>query len=176
LNLPVISRRASQMTEGDLLGLPVIQDSITHFAPPEWFQAACKDPCVLFIDELDRAPAGVRQGFFELADSRRLAGNNLHPETLIFSAINGGHNENRYDTFVLDPAEADRWTVFDLAPTVEDWVAWGRKNSKIQQGILDFIVEYPTHLEHKGEFEPGKKYPSRRSWHRFNDACTLCIC
>ena len=31
LNLPVIDRRLSQMTEGDILGLPELTDGITRF-------------------------------------------------------------------------------------------------------------------------------------------------
>jgi len=35
LNLPVVERRASQMTEGDLVGLPTIADDSTQFNPPD---------------------------------------------------------------------------------------------------------------------------------------------
>ena len=37
--IEVVERRASQMTEGDLVGLPVITDSSTTFNPPDWFKA-----------------------------------------------------------------------------------------------------------------------------------------
>ena len=35
LGLPVVERRASQMTEGDLVGLPTIDAGSTRFNPPE---------------------------------------------------------------------------------------------------------------------------------------------
>ena len=43
VGLPVVERRASQMTEGDLVGLPVIDDGAgtTTFNPPDWFKSAC---------------------------------------------------------------------------------------------------------------------------------------
>jgi len=35
--------------------------------------------------------------------------------------------------------------------------------------LWDFINQNRMHLEHEGDFEPNKVYPSRRSWQRFND-------
>ena len=111
--LPVVERRASQMTEGDLLGLPSTDGNVTSWNPPEWFKTACETPVVLFLDEVDRATPEVRQGIFELTDSRKLAGFTLHPETLIFAAVNGGEHGEQYQVGEMDPAELDRWTVFD---------------------------------------------------------------
>ena len=90
IGLPVIERRASQMTEGDLLGLPSTDGNVTSWNPPEWYKTACTHPVVLFLDEVDRATVEVRQGIFELTDSRKLAGFALHQDTLIFAAVNGG--------------------------------------------------------------------------------------
>jgi MoxR-like ATPase len=39
-NLPVVERRASQMSEGDLVGLPVISGDTTSWNPPDWFKKA----------------------------------------------------------------------------------------------------------------------------------------
>ena len=62
--LPVVERRASQMTEGDLVGLPSVEGNRTSFNPPDWFKQACEEPVVLFLDEVDRATLEVRQGIF----------------------------------------------------------------------------------------------------------------
>ena len=83
VGLPVVERRASQMTEGDLVGLPVIADNSTTFNPPDWFKKACDEPVILFLDEVDRATLEVRQGIFELTDSRKLNGHTLHQDTLV---------------------------------------------------------------------------------------------
>ena len=85
--LPVVERRASQMTEGDLVGLPSIDGNRTSFNPPDWFKEACEEPSVLFLDEVDRATLEVRQGIFELTDSRKLNGHHLHPDTIVFAGI-----------------------------------------------------------------------------------------
>ena len=173
MTLPVVERRASQMTEGDLLGLPdTAETSIngrkaTTWNAPDWLVTACEQPVVLFLDEVDRATMEVRQGLFELTDSRKINGWRLHPETLIIAAVNGGEHGAQYQVGEMDPAELDRWAVFDVEPTVEDWLKWAKSNVNVV--VWDFINHNHAHLGHQGEFEPNKVYPSRRSWKRFND-------
>jgi len=170
IGFPVVERRASQMTEGDLVGLPKTDGNVTSFCPPDWFKTACEEPVILFLDEVDRATIEVRQGIFELTDSRKLNGHRLHPQTLIFAAINGGEHGQQYQVGEMDPAELDRWTVFDVEPSVEDWLAWA--NNKVDKMSWDFINSNRAHLEHKEDFEPNKVYPSRRSWERLSECLT----
>jgi len=106
-----------------------------------------------------------------LTDSRKLNGWQLHPETLIIAAVNGGEHGAQYQVGEMDPAELDRWTVFDVEPTVEDWLRWAN-DGNVSGIVWDFINQNRTHLEHAGDFEPNKVYPSRRSWKRFNDSAT----
>jgi len=167
LNLPVVERRASQMTEGDLVGLPKTDGDVTSFCPPDWFADAGSRAVLLFLDEVDRAIPEVRQGIFELADSRKIFGNTLHPDTVLVAAVNGGEHGSQYQVGEMDPAELDRWTVFDVEPSVEDWLAWAKTNTT--DIVWDFINQNRSHLEHSDDFEPNKVYPSRRSWKRLND-------
>tara|TARA_S200002703_G_scaffold157213_1_gene164527 strand:- start:1093 stop:2019 length:927 start_codon:yes stop_codon:yes gene_type:complete len=169
--MEVVERRASQMTEGDLVGLPTIENNSTKFNPPDWFKAACDRPVVLFLDEVDRATLEVRQGIFELTDSRKLNGHNLHPDTLVFAAVNGGEHGSQYQVGEMDPAELDRWTVFDIDPTVEDWLSWA-SDADISPEIWNFINQNRAHLEHTDDYEPNKVYPSRRSWERLDQCLT----
>jgi len=171
IGMPVVERRASQMTEGDLVGLPSIEGESTRFNPPDWFKQACDKPVILFLDEVDRATLEVRQGIFELTDSRKLNGYTLHPDTLVFAAINGGEHGDQYQVGEMDPAELDRWTVFDVEPSVEDWLSWASE-TQISGEVWDFVNQNRNHLEHSEDFEPNKVYPSRRSWERLNDCLT----
>ena len=174
--LKVVERRASQMTEGDLVGLPSINGNRTSFNPPDWFKEACENPVILFLDEIDRATVEVSQGIFELTDSRKLNGHYLHPGTIVFAAINGGKHAQQYQVREMDPAELDRWSVFDVEPSIDDWMKWavvaenGVQN--IHSTIVDFLNNDRRHLEHLEEYEPNKKYPSRRSWKRASDVLT----
>ena len=179
LDLPVVERRASQMTEGDLLGMPspemieINGQQASQFRPFAWFIQACTEPVVLFLDEVDRATTEVRQGIFELTDSRKLAGWTLHDDTVVIAAVNGGEHGAQYQVAEMDPAELDRWTVFDIEPTVEDWLTWA-SDKKVEPVVWDFINENRNHLEHaSGNYEPGKVYPSRRSWVRFSETIRI---
>lgn len=172
-SLPVVEIRASQMTEGDLLGLPsphevdINGEKAASLRPFAWLVKACTEPVVLFLDEVDRATTEVRQGFFQLGDSRQINGWKLHPGTVVFGAVNGGVHAAQYQVADMDPAELDRWVTFDVEPSVEDWLNWGK--SEVHAIIWDFVNQNRDHLEHKGEFEPGIVYPSRRSWHRLSN-------
>lgn len=165
--LKVVERRASQMTEGDLIGLPQVEGGATKWLAPDWFKECCENPRLLFLDEVDRAIPEVRQGIMELTDSRKLNGNHLHPQTLVMAAVNGGEHGASYSVGELDPAELDRWVVWDINPTVEDWLTWAKDN--VHPTVVDFINQNRNHLEHLEDVEPNKVYPSRRSWHRLND-------
>ena len=172
-SLPVVEIRASQMTEGDLLGLPSPHDvnvngeSAASLRPFAWLVKACTEPVVLFLDEVDRATTEVRQGFFQLGDSRQINGWKLHPGTVVFGAVNGGVHAAQYQVADMDPAELDRWVTFDVEPSIEDWLSWGK--DEVHPIVWDFINQNRDHLEHKAEFEPGVVYPSRRSWHRLSN-------
>jgi len=167
MDLPVVERRASQMTEGDLVGLPRTDGNVTSFCPPDWLDECCNHARILFLDEVDRAIPEVRQGIFELTDSRKIFGNYLHPDTVVIAAVNGGEHGSQYQVGEMDPAELDRWTVFDVEPSTEDWLAWAKDNTETV--VWDFINQNRSHLEHGEDFEPNKVYPSRRSWKRLSD-------
>ena len=149
--LPVVERRASQMTEGDLLGLPDTADTdidgrkATTWNAPDWLVTACTQPVVLFLDEVDRATMEVRQGLFELTDSRKINGWHLHADTLIIAAVNGGEHGAQYQVGEMDPAELDRWTVFDVEPSAEDWLKWA--NGKVDSVLWDFVNMNRAHME-----------------------------
>lgn len=165
---PIIDRRASQMADaGELIGLPFIEGETTDFRQMKWFHEACIKPIILFFDEIDRANKDVRNALFELNDSRKLYGHTLHPDTVLFGCVNSGVGDNRYQVSDMDPAEQDRWTTFDLLEPVQGWLS--HTKSFIAPDIHDFIRMNNGHLEHNGDFDSNKVYPSRRSWCRFDE-------
>jgi|6_EtaG_2_1085325.scaffolds.fasta_scaffold00112_7 hypothetical protein len=169
LSMPVIDRRLSQMTEGDIIGLPELTDGITRFAPVDWFVRACNEPVVLFFDELNRATIEVQQCAFQIVLDRELNGHKLHPETRVYTAINEG---SEYQVTDMDPALLRRFFVATLEPTTEDWLVWA-EGAGVDDVITSFIKKYPTHLRHDGELQPGKVYPNPASWDRLGQS--LCF-
>ena len=169
LGLPVIDRRLSQMSEGDMIGLPSTDGEVTRFNPPDWYKDACRKPTVLFLDELNRATPEVMQAAFQIVLDRELNGWKLHPKTRVFAAVNASA---AYTVNEMDPALLDRFYTVDLTPTSEDWLVWARGDGKLAEFVVDFIAQDEKWLDAPRDSEPGKVTPSRRSWERLSKALT----
>jgi hypothetical protein len=170
----LIDRRLSQVSEGDIIGLPSTNGEVTRFNPPDWYKRACDNPCYLFLDELNRATPEVMQAAFQIVLDRELNGWKLHPQTRVLSAINAS---SAYNVNEVDPALLDRFWVIDLKPDEQDWLDWGRTENESKQNrsncisvITDFIAENKKWLDPPVNAEPGKVHVSRRSWERLSDA------
>lgn len=172
-SLPLIDKRLSQLSEGDMIGLPELKDGTTRFAHPDWFVDACERPVALFFDEINRALPEVMQAAFQIVLDRELNGRKLHKGTRIFAAIN---NSSIYQVNEMDPALLDRFWTIDLEPTLEDWVAWARlpkgdDGGGIHPFLIDFVLTNKTCLEPSPKANPGSVEPSRRSFERGDEVC-----
>lgn len=158
--------RLSLFTEGDLIGVPdhkrIADTGVTTFAPPDWLHIACTEPCILFLDEINRASPGVQNSAFQLVLDREVKGMRLHPETLVFAAIN---DAPEYSVNEMDPALLDRFVTYDLVPSVADWITWAT-DSGLDDCAIDFIRQHPEHLRPTKAVEPGSITPTQRSWAR----------
>lgn len=169
-NLPVTDRRLSQMSEGDMIGLPSTDGEVTRFNPPDWYKAACKSPVCLFLDELNRATPEVMQAAFQVVLDRELNGWKLHPQTRVFAAINTG---GTYTVNEMDPALLDRFWTIDLTPDTQDWLTWAKESDKVHDNVVTFIAGNEKWLDPPKGGDPGAVSPSRRSWERLSNA--LCL-
>lgn len=171
MGIPVVERRLSQMTEGDIIGLPEMNEisdgdrawRSTAFRPCDWLIQSCQFPVMLFLDERNRALQGVKQAVFQLADSKVFYGEKLHDDTRIIVAENVGED---YQVEQSDPAEVSRWVTFELDPSDEEWLKWAE--DKCHPATIEFVRSNRKALEHKQTFEPDKKYPDRRSWFKLD--------
>lgn len=173
--MPVIERRLSQLTEGDLTGMPDLgaDRSRTSFKPCDWLIDACERPVVLFLDERNRALEGVKQAVFQLMDSRAFYGHQLHPNTRVIVAENVG---DLYTVQQCDPAEVSRAATVELKPTVEEWLAYASLPGHCHDLTTSFIRTNAEFLEFdpsdtsktKKSYEGDKKYPDRRSWFKLD--------
>jgi hypothetical protein len=165
----VIDRRLSQMTEGDMIGLPSTDGEVTRFNPPEWFKRACDKPVCLFLDELNRATPEVMQAAFQIVLDRELNGWKLHPQTRVFAAINTG---GTYTVNEMDPALLDRFWAIDLTPDTQDWLTWAKESGAVHENITQFIAANDKWLDPPKNVEASQVSPSRRSWERLSLALT----
>jgi hypothetical protein len=76
---------------------------------------------IIFIDELNRAPAKLRNAILELIQFKSINGKKYNRLKAIWGAINPDTEENIYDVERLDPAQKDRFHIHfnvDYAPDV----------------------------------------------------------
>lgn len=186
---PLIDRRLSQTTEGDVIGLPSTDGNTTRFNPPDWYKMACEKPCLVFLDELNRATHEVMQSAFQIVLDHELNGWKLHPESRVVTCIN---TAAAYTVNEIDPALLDRFWVVDLVPDAQDWLTWakspaseGAPNYEIKKlfggvNCLPLVVEFMSDPSNADKWldpphtqEPGQVHTSRRSWERLGDALAL---
>lgn len=179
---PVIDRRLSQMTEGDIIGLPFKVDVkngayegiATKFAGADWFLRTCAEPCLLFLDEGNRASGEVIQAAFQIALDHELNGNIMHHDSRVFMAVND--DSTRYQVTDFDPAFLSRWWVCKLTPTFEEWLEWAQDTSedggKIHKDIIDFLMLHKSLLDPSDTAENMEKDTDRRSWEHFSISYT----
>lgn len=166
LDKELIDRRLSQMSEGDMIGLPSTDGNVTRFNPPDWFKHACETACVLFLDEFNRALPEVMQAAFQIVLDRELNGHKLHKDTRVFSAINMGAE---YSVNEIDPALLRRFWVIDLEPSTEDWTTWAR--GRLDDVVVDFIAQDEKWLDPpKGNVDMNQVHTTRHSWERLDGA------
>lgn len=163
-NLPLVDIRLSQREAGDVIGLPELKNGTTRFCPPDWVMQACREPVVLFLDELNRATPEVQQAVFELVLDRRMAGHKLHEGTRVYAAVNLSGN---YQVNEMDPALLDRFFAIDLEPTSEETLAHF-KNIGFNDDVITFLRDKPGRLDPSPKVDSSKVQPSRRSWERFD--------
>lgn len=177
LGLPVMERRLSQMSEGDMIGLPwqeTLGQAVTDTAIDTGRVVALaglvgisqtsidKDYKVTSFAPPDWLAKCAERPYVIFLDEL----NRATPEVmqaafqLVLDRRVGSlrvHPECRiyaainvaasYQVNEMDPALLDRFAVVDLEPTVEDWLEWARGPGKIHQLMIDFISQHNSHLE-----------------------------
>jgi hypothetical protein len=166
----------SHQEVGDLIGMPrtIERDGeiVTMWTKPIWLQRLDQasengQETAIFLDELNRAPQDILQSALQLVLERKIHQHKLPTtsgqRTTIISAINP---PELYMTSELDPALLDRFCYVDVEVDVEGWLKYGREK-KINQMVLDFIIENPTRLHFMpDEGSDEKVSASPRSWEK----------
>ena len=172
LGLNFIDVRGSTMDEAAVGGLPDLEaiknSGVACYVLPSWYVRSCKEPCLLFLDELNRSMPPVMQSFFQIVLDRQLGNNvdgnplSLHPKTRVFAAVNFG---GEYDVSAMDPALMRRFNVIDLEASLDEWCDWAQDNGH-DPILLEFLKSNPKHFVEKNlkAVETGKVVPHPASW------------
>lgn len=118
----------------DLVGLPILDDSLTRFAPPASLPRSGRG--LLVLEELNRAPRHVRSPCLQLLTARRLNDYALPGGWLPVACANPSPDlsdevddaQDVYDVEALDPALLSRFVRVRVRPDADAWVAWAEAN------------------------------------------------
>ena len=152
-----VDLRLSQLAPTDLRGLPVAENGVSRWYPPEFLPREGQG--VLFLDEINMAPP-VMQGIAQqLILDRRVGSYEVPDGWFIWAA--GNRKSDRAAVFEMPSALANRFVHLDLTPDLDSFKAWAL-SAGISEQVLAFLAFRPTLLHQIDAQRPA--WPSPRSW------------
>ena len=172
---------ANLLKEGEIGGLPVVENKITIYATHNKLveiEKALKEEedrnVILFIDELNRCDHAVAQELMNLILNREINGYLLDERVKVIAAMNpsnknDGFYNSRYDVVDMDPAQEDRFVWVKLDSDIKEWIKWAMSEvGNINEHIIEFLSTFPEYLHMPNSDETIK--PTPRSWERISKA------
>jgi hypothetical protein len=158
LNVPLQDVRALLLDPVDLRGLPFLgSDGRSKWATPEFLPQ--NGSGILFLDELNAAPAMVQASCYQLVLDRKLGEYTLPEGWAIIAA--GNRDSDRAVTTRMPTPLRNRFVHLEFEVDVQDWSEWA-----IQAGIRAEVIAF---LRFRPELlsafdRDANAFPSPRSW------------
>lgn len=179
--------RLGQYEIGDLIGLPrarekydivskvfdkgilveskIEAEHVTVHDLPLWFPRDSDSQGFLFFDELNRGSRDTQQWAMQIVLDYKSNFVELPMGWRVIAACND--DQDVYNVMGLDAALYDRFMVIKFQPTVKEWLDYAEKHG-VHPAIVKYVSKVGSELDPPEKMEPGKKYPSRRSWEKFS--------
>jgi len=149
--------RALLLDPVDLRGLPYVAEGRSKWAIPEFLPA--DGAGILFLDELNAAPAMVQAAFYQLVLDRRLGEYTLPDGWIIIAA--GNRDADRAHTTRMPTPLRNRFVHLDFEVDAQEWSEWAI-GADIRPEVIAFIRFRPQLLS---VFDrDANAFPSPRSW------------
>jgi hypothetical protein len=156
-DLEFIDVRLSQLAPTDLRGLPVPENGVSKWYPPEFLPTGGKG--ILFLDELNMAPPTMQGMAQQLILDRKVGSYTLPDGWFIWAA--GNRKEDRASVFDMPAPLANRFLHLEVEPDLESFKLYGF-TAGIHEHILAFLAFRPQLLHALDSKHPA--WPSPRSW------------
>ena len=157
LSLSLRDIRALLLDPVDLRGLPYVAEGRSKWASPEFLPA--EGAGILFLDELNAAPAMVQAAFYQLVLDRRLGEYTLPDGWIIIAA--GNREADRAHTTRMPTPLRNRFVHLDFEVDAEEWSEWAI-GAGLRPEVIAFIRFRPPLLS---AFDrDAHAFPSPRSW------------
>ena len=155
--LSFVDVRLSQLAPTDLRGLPVPENGVAKWLPPEFLPRSGAG--VLFLDELNMAPPTL-QGIAQQLILDRRVGSYVVPEGWFIWAA-GNRKEDRASVFDMPAPLANRFIHLEVLPDFESFRTYAIGRG-FHEKILAFLSYRPALLHKLDPHRPA--WPSPRSW------------
>jgi ATPase family associated with various cellular activities (AAA) len=155
--LEFIDIRLSQLAPTDLRGLPVAEDGVSKWFPPEFLPQHGKG--ILFLDEINMAPPAM-QGMAQQLILDRRVGSYVVPDGWFVWAA-GNRKEDRAGVFEMPAPLANRFLHLQVEADFESFKTYALGEGMHEQ-IIAFLSFRPT-LLHKIDLQQPA-WCSPRSW------------
>jgi hypothetical protein len=149
--------RLSQLAPTDLRGLPVAEDGISKWFPPEFLPRSGRG--ILFLDEINMAPPAM-QGMAQQLILDRRVGSYVVPDGWFVWAA-GNRKEDRAGVYEMPAPLANRFLHLQVEPDFASFKAYALA-SGIHEQIIAFLSFRPSLLHKLEPQQPA--WCSPRSW------------
>lgn len=156
-NLNFIDLRLSQLAPTDLRGLPVADNGISKWYPPDFLPRTGKG--ILFLDEINMAPPAMQAIAQQLILDRHVGSYKVPDEWFIWAA--GNRKEDRASVFDMPAPLANRFLHLQIESDFESFRVYALENN-IHEELIAFLSFCPLLLHQQDPHQPA--WPSPRSW------------
>ncbi len=155
--LDFVDLRLSQLAPTDLRGLPVPENGVSRWYPPEFLPT--RGAGILFLDELNMAPPALQGIAQQLILDRRVGSYTVPDGWFVWAA--GNRKEDRAAVFDMPAPLANRFLHLEVAPDLDSFKAYALRENVAEQ-IIAFLSFRPALLLAIDPHQPA--WPSPRSW------------
>ncbi|ADV67538.1 AAA family ATPase [Deinococcus maricopensis] len=156
-DLGFVDVRLSQLAPTDLRGLPVAEDGVSRWYPPEFLPRSGRG--VLFLDEINMAPPTMQGMAQQLILDRRVGSYVLPDGWFVWAA--GNRKEDRASVFDMPAPLGNRFLHLEVRAEFEAWRAYALARG-LHEHVLAFLTFRPELLHRLDTVSPA--WPSPRSW------------
>jgi hypothetical protein len=155
--LEFIDIRLSQLAPTDLRGLPVAEDGVSKWFPPEFLPQQGRG--ILFLDEINMAPPAMQGMAQQLILDRRVGSYCVPDGWFVWAA--GNRKEDRAGVFDMPAPLANRFLHLQVEPHFESFKAYAIDRG-VREEIIAFLSFRPSLLHKLDPQQPA--WCSPRSW------------
>lgn len=160
--MQIIDLRLSQLAPTDLRGLPVADNGVSRWYPPEFLPRDGQG--ILFLDELNLAPPAMQGMAQQLILDRKVGSFTMPDGWFIWAA--GNRKEDRAAVFDMPAPLANRFIHLTVEPDFPSFKNYAL-DRELHEHLLAFLSFRPALLHKLDPQQPA--WPSPRSWMIAND-------